>query len=132
MRTEMRITKVVLALALIAVPVLAQTAAEKKARVEKLEGSLLAPCCYTEPVSRHQSEVAMKMRVEIARWVDEGRSDGDIVAAYQQLYGAKVYAPPKPVGLWVYLVPWLVLLAGGYAAVQWLRHRLAPPAPAGA
>jgi formate-dependent nitrite reductase complex subunit NrfG len=107
----------------------AETAAQRKARAEALQSSLLAPCCYKEPVSRHQSEIAVKMQVEIARWVDEGRSDAEIVQTYKQLYGDKVYSPPPKLGLWVYLVPWLVLLAGGVVAVRWMRARLAPASP---
>jgi hypothetical protein len=28
-----------------------------------LEHAVLAPCCYTEPVAIHQSEIAVKMRL---------------------------------------------------------------------
>jgi len=54
--------------------VLAETAEKQQARVERLEHAVLAPCCYTEPVAIHQSEIAVKMRLEIAKWVAaEGR-----------------------------------------------------------
>ena len=39
-----------------------QPAEAPNARIERLEGAVLAPCCYTEPVSIHQSEIALKMR----------------------------------------------------------------------
>ncbi len=103
----------------------AETAVQQRARIEVLENSLLAPCCYAEPVSRHQSEAAAQMKVEIARWVSEGKSNQQIIGAYIERYGQKVYAPPKPPGLWVRLVPWLALLAGGGAIVLWLRKMTA-------
>jgi cytochrome c-type biogenesis protein CcmH len=98
----------------------------RAARIENLEQSLLAPCCYGGPVATHSSEISIKMKAEIARWVDEGRTDAQIIDTYVQRYGSRVYAPPKPVGRWVYWVPWLVLAAGGWWAVRWLRARLAP------
>lgn len=60
------------------------------ARVKKLEESLLAPCCYGEPVSRHMSEVAFQMREEIVERVQAGQSDQDILEHYKLLYGEQV------------------------------------------
>ena len=74
----------------------AESPASQQARIEALQGSLLAPCCYAEPVSRHQSEVALRMKVEIARSVAAGKSDEEIIAAYKQQFGDRVYQPPKP------------------------------------
>jgi hypothetical protein len=49
-------------LALLPSLVLAETAEQQQARVDRLEHAVLAPCCYTEPVTIHQSEIAVKMR----------------------------------------------------------------------
>ncbi|MBS1856509.1 MAG: cytochrome c-type biogenesis protein CcmH [Acidobacteria bacterium] len=101
-------------------------------RVAHLENSVLAPCCYTEPVSRHQSEIAMKMRLEIAKWVEQGRSDEDILAEYVARYGAKVLVDPSTLPRpWSYWVPWvLVALASVGTGALVLRLRRAAPAPA--
>ena len=64
-------------------------------RVALLERSLLAPCCYKEPVSRHQSEVSTKMKLEIARWVGEGKSDAEILNIYRARYGDRVVTAPE-------------------------------------
>ena len=55
----------------VAVALSAQTGGDRQARVLKLESSLLAPCCWAEPVSTHRSEVALQMREEIAGFVSQ-------------------------------------------------------------
>ena len=59
---------------------------EQRARIQALEETFLAPCCYSEPISRHRSEVALQMRSEIAQWVAEGKSDREITDTYKQRY----------------------------------------------
>jgi cytochrome c-type biogenesis protein CcmH/NrfF len=103
----------------------AQLSLPQQARVEALQGSLLAPCCYAEPVSRHQSELALRMKVEIARSVAGGKSDQEIIAAYKQQFGERIYLPPKPVQSWIQLVPWLALVAGAGVLILWLRKMAA-------
>jgi cytochrome c-type biogenesis protein CcmH/NrfF len=68
----------------------ADLTAEQRARIHKLENSLLAPCCYSEVVARHNSEVAVKMQIEIAAWVTGGQSDQEILDAYKKRYGLRV------------------------------------------
>lgn len=110
-------------LALLPSLVLAETAEQQQARVDRLEHAVLAPCCYTEPVAIHQSEIAVKMRVEIAKWVAVGKSDQEILNTYVGLYGAKVLVDPRTAPrLWMQWVPWLVL-AFGVAGGFWLLHR---------
>jgi cytochrome c-type biogenesis protein CcmH/NrfF len=108
---------------------------EQKVRAERIQGALLAPCCYTEPVSRHQSEVAVKMRVEIARWVAEGRTDREILDAYVRQYGSKVLVDPRTIpGWWTPWVPWLMVVFGvvfGFWILRrWRNNPLAAALPA--
>lgn len=109
---------------------LAETAAQQQARIDHLEKSVLAPCCYTQPVGQHQSEIAVKMRLEIAKWVREGRSDQEILDTYARLYGAKVLVDPAtiPKG-WTFLVPWAVVIFGsigaGWFVLRWRGRRTA-------
>jgi cytochrome c-type biogenesis protein CcmH/NrfF len=101
----------------------AETPDEQKARVERIENAVLAPCCYREPVSRHQSEIAVKMRLEIAKWVAMGKTDQEILNTYVGLYGAKVLVDPRTAPRWwMQWVPWLVLVFG-IAVGAWLLHR---------
>jgi cytochrome c-type biogenesis protein CcmH len=98
-----------------------QTPAQRS-RIERLEGAVLAPCCYAEPVLRHQSDVSVKMRVEIANWVVAGKSDREILDAYVAQYGEKVLVDPRtiPHG-WVPFIPWALLVAGVFVTAAILR-----------
>jgi cytochrome c-type biogenesis protein CcmH/NrfF len=91
-------------------------------RIAALEGKLLAPCCYQEPVKIHQSEAAVRMRMEIARWVEEGRSDTEILDAYVGQYGSKVLTNFAPTPPWAVLVPWLLVLLGSVVLGWWIRR----------
>lgn len=106
---------------------------DQRERIHKLENSLIAPCCYSELVSRHNSDVAVKMRLEIAAWVTEGKSDREILDAYKQLYGMRVLTEPEGLAWWwSNLVPWFVLAMGAFLTVGMLRkwRRLQEPTPA--
>jgi cytochrome c-type biogenesis protein CcmH/NrfF len=117
-------------------PVLAYGSApqEQSARIQRLEKAVLAPCCYTETVGQHQSEIAVRMRVEIAKWVERGRTDEDILDTYAKRYGAKVLVDPNtiPKG-WTLLVPWAVAGLGALGAAlmlwRWRAARLGTVAP---
>ena len=107
-----------------------ETPDEQKARVRRIEDAVLAPCCYTEPVSRHQSEIALKMRIEIANWVAAGKTDREILDAYVQQYGAKVLVDPRTIpGWWTPWVPWLTIILGVGFALWLVRRWRANPVP---
>lgn len=118
----------ILSLALLPLLAFAQMAEQPQARVARLEHAVLAPCCYTESVAIHQSEIAVKMRLEIAKSVAVGKSDQEILDTYAGLYGSKVLVDPRtmPRGLAPFF-PWLVLVLGVFL-VAWLlkRWRAAP------
>jgi len=87
---------------------------EEHLRIDRLEEMLLAPCCYREPVSRHQSEVAIEMRREIACMVAGGKTDHEILDYYIDKYGKAVLAEPQGLEGWVVRgIPFLLLLLGG-------------------
>lgn len=110
---------------------------QQREKIQRLENAVLAPCCYSETVSRHNSEVAIKMRAEIAAWVLEGKSAREILDTYKSRYGLRVLAEPE--GLtwwWLTPVPWVVLIFGFFQAVRILRkwsraprRSSAPPPP---
>ena len=109
-----------------------EAGAEQKARAQRIENAVLAPCCYAEPVSRHQSEVAVKMRIEIAKWVAEGRTDQEILDTYVRQYGSKVLVDPRTIPeWWTPWIPWLIAILGvvlGFWILNRWRHK---PVPAG-
>jgi cytochrome c-type biogenesis protein CcmH/NrfF len=112
-----------LSLTLLPLLAFAQTADQPQARAARLEHAVLAPCCYTESVAIHQSEIALKMRLEIARWVAAGKSDQEILNTYVGLYGSKVLVDPQtmPRG-WTPFFPWVILILG-VVMVAWLLKR---------
>lgn len=117
-----------LAVALLCAHAPAAFAETRAGRVARLQNAVLAPCCYSGPVATHQSEIAVKMRLEIERWVGEGRTDEDILGAYTRLYGAKVLVDPntRPQP-WSIFAPWaaVAMAAIGVAALVWRWRRTA-------
>ena len=108
----------------------AYAAPEQRGRIARLENALLAPCCYSESVSRHNSEVAAKMRAEITAWVSKGKSDREILDTYKRLYGLRVLVEPEgSTWWWSNIVPWAVLLTGTLMAVVILRRWRRSPRP---
>ena len=86
---------------------------EQNVRIAKFEEMLVAPCCYREPISIHQSDVAVGMRREIECMVAESKSDREILEYYIGKYGKAVLAEPQGLEGWVVRgVPFLVLLLG--------------------
>jgi cytochrome c-type biogenesis protein CcmH/NrfF len=112
-----------------------QTPEDGKARIARLEKAVLAPCCYTEPVSHHQSNVALKMSLEIARSVQLGKSDQEILGAFVERYGARVLVDSRTLpSWWTTWVPWSVLMVAIVAAFwilcRWRLQRLTVGSPA--
>jgi len=64
------------------------------AQIQKVEKRLLAPCCYTQSIAEHGSDIAVQMRGEVAEMVAEGRSESEIVEHYRQIYGDRILIVP--------------------------------------
>ncbi len=91
-------------------------------RIASLESKLLAPCCYSEPVSVHRSEVAAQMRAEIRQMVAEGGTDRAILDRYKAQYGLRVLRDPEGAAWWwVTLVPAFLALAGLLVVLSLIR-----------
>jgi len=130
-RAAARAVLIGLALSLLfAPPAPAGTPAEQQVRVRRIEDAVLAPCCYAEPVSTHQSEIAVKMRIEIAKWVAEGRTDREILDTYVRRYGARVLVDPRTrPASWTPWVPWSVAVLAVVFGFWLLRRWRAKPLP---
>jgi cytochrome c-type biogenesis protein CcmH/NrfF len=103
--------------------VVAETAEQQEVRIGRLEHAVLAPCCYTESVAVHQSEIAVKMRLEIAKWVEAGKSDREILDTYVGLYGSKVLVDPRTIpAWWTPWVPWIALVLGVVLLILLLKR----------
>ena len=118
-----------LLLSVLALPVDSRPPSQSDAaRIKKLEDSLLSPCCYSEPVSRHMSEISFQIRKEIEEKVRVGQSDREILDYYKQLYGERVLLEPEGAKRTaLYSVPILLSVAGLALVVIFLRHSVNGP-----
>jgi cytochrome c-type biogenesis protein CcmH/NrfF len=95
-------------------------------RIHRLEESLMAPCCWAEPVSVHRSEIAMQMRMEIEKSVVQGETDREILDRYKGIYGARILTEPEGAAhWWVYFIPTVAAIAGLALVVFVIRRQLA-------
>jgi cytochrome c-type biogenesis protein CcmH len=66
----------------------------------RLEGRIMAPCCWNQTIDIHGSEPAYELRREIRRRLKGGESADAIEASLVQRYGQKILAVPdsSPLG----------------------------------
>lgn len=101
-------------------------------RQRRIEERFIAPCCWSESVAVHRSEVAAEMRAEIARMLAQGKTEDQIVAHFVARYGERVLIVPRgPSAVWLAMIPW-VALAFGLLVLAWFirRRRATEPAQA--
>jgi cytochrome c-type biogenesis protein CcmH len=89
-----------------AIPALAKTTVDDVAR------ELIAPCCYTQTLADHPSEIAEQMKADIKKMLDKGMTKQQILDYYVDQYGERILAsPPKSgFGLTAYLTPLAFLI----------------------
>jgi cytochrome c-type biogenesis protein CcmH len=123
-------TQVVLALWM-AVAAPDPAALEKEAKA--IEALLIAPCCWSQQVSVHQSPVTDEIRQNIRKLLTEGKSRQQIVDAYVAEYGDRILAEPPARGFsrLFYIGPWFFLL-GSIGLVFIVIRKLRTPATAAA
>ena len=99
--------------------------------VREITDNLIAPCCWTQPISQHESAVAVQMRQEVRSMVAAGMSREEIMDHFVSQYGERVLATPRPEGFnrLVYLLPWIVLVFGVWLLFILLK-KLRTSAPA--
>jgi len=93
------------------VPLSAQANFEQEARV--IDDMLIAPCCFSQQVSVHQSEAAEKVRSDVRARLAAGETRQQILDAYVAMYGNRVLATPPPEGINIllYITPVAVLVS---------------------
>ena len=98
--------------------------------VRDIEDHLIAPCCWTQPISQHESGIAEQMREEVRTMVAAGKSRDEILDYFVAQYGERILAAPRAEGfnLLVYILPWVALIAGAW--ILWvLIKKLRAPIP---
>lgn len=120
---------IALAMALLT-PAFAQV--EIGSRTFDIARNLRCPVCVSESVADSSAQIAQQMRELIEEKVDEGLSDKQIYAFFQERYGDWILLQPPKRG--VHLFVWLLPILVGVAAVvvvvalarRWLAASRAP------
>ncbi len=111
----------------------APAAIEREARA--LETALIAPCCFTQQVSVHQSPAADEVRRDLRARLAAGQTRPQILDAYVQQYGKRILAEPPAEGfdLLLHGMPVLLLPLTAVLLVAAIRRfsrgRLSPSIP---
>lgn len=123
----MKLSWIIIVFLYLAAPSAAELSVEQRIQIERLENSLLAPCCYSEPVARHRSDISLQMRAEIERMVTEGKSEREILDLYKQRYGLRILVEPEGARWWwMHLVPVVIALLGLSFVIHLVRRWLRP------
>jgi cytochrome c-type biogenesis protein CcmH len=98
------------------------------ALVRDIEDQLIAPCCWTQPISEHDSAIAEQMRGEVQQMVAAGMSRDAILDRYVSQYGERILVTPRAEGFnrLVYILPWLALFLGAAVLLVLLKKLRAP------
>lgn len=109
-------------------------AAADQERIRFLQSRIMAPCCWSEPVSVHRSGQAEEIRAEIERMVNEGKDNEAILNHFVSLHGERVLVEPRGArATWLTIMPFVALAGGGGLLIRYLlRHKMpaqATPAP---
>ena len=85
---------------------------EKEAK--RLETLIIAPCCWRQPVSDHQSPDASRIKAEIRQMLEEGKDETEILDHYVGIHGARILSIPPQEGFnrTAFLMPALFTILG--------------------
>jgi cytochrome c-type biogenesis protein CcmH len=100
---------------------------QQATEVQRVEESLLAPCCYSQSIGRHMSEEAQQMRREVTEMVAAGRSEKEILEHYKALYGQRILiVPDGRAGKILFALPVAAFMACSGMLFLFLRKMLKP------
>ncbi len=112
----------------------ALTGADLEREARALEAMLIAPCCYSQQVSVHQSGAADDVRKDVRLRLAAGETRQQILDAYVAQYGKRILAQPPAEGfdLALYVLPPLLLIGSAALVVTLVRRFSSRPAVAAA
>jgi cytochrome c-type biogenesis protein CcmH len=98
---------------------------ERQAR--ELEAMFVAPCCWSQQVSVHQSPAADEVRQDIRRRLARGETREQIINDYVVQFGERILVVPPARGykLALYLLPPFLLVTSGAGIVVLVRRMTA-------
>lgn len=106
-------------------------ALEREAK--QLEAKLMAPCCWAQQVSLHQSPAADEIKQNIRVLLAQGKTPQQILDFYVGEYGDRILSEPPARGFsrLIYVAPWVFLVGSVGLVVMVIRRlRAVNPAPA--
>ena len=102
---------------------------EMQARYEQLISEVRCLQCQNQSIKDSNVTLAADLRREIARMIDEGKTDEEIAEFLVTRYGEFALYRPRMTGktlvLWIF--PFILVLLGGAALVRVVRHRASLP-----
>lgn len=95
---------------------------EREAR--EIEAMLIAPCCFSQQVSLHQSAAADDVRLDVRRRLAAGEARDQILQAYVAQYGKRILVQPPAEGFdrVLYILPPLGLVLTALLVVVIVRR----------
>ena len=102
---------------------------EMQARYEKLISEVRCLQCQNQSIKDSNVTLAADLRREIARMIEEGKTDEEIAEFLVTRYGEFALYRPRSSGkmLLLWLAPFLLVVVGGIAMVRVVKHRMALP-----
>jgi cytochrome c-type biogenesis protein CcmH len=102
---------------------------ELQARYERLISEVRCLQCQNQSIKDSNVSLAADLRREIARMIDEGQTDDQIAEFLVVRYGEFALYRPRTTGktLVLWIVPFLLVLVGGFALFRVLKHRMSLP-----
>jgi len=102
----------------------AAKAASLEREARQIETMLIAPCCWREQVSVHQSEAAQQVKQEIRTMLGAGMARQQVLDAFVERYGVRILAEPPDEGFGrvLYHAPWIVGLGSAVGLVLFVRR----------
>ena len=100
-----------------------------QARYEKLISEVRCLQCQNQSIKDSNVSLAADLRREIARMIEEGKSDDDIADFLVVRYGEFALYRPRTTGktLVLWLAPFLLVLLGVFALARVVKHRMSMP-----
>ncbi|HSK08560.1 MAG TPA: cytochrome c-type biogenesis protein CcmH [Vicinamibacterales bacterium] len=122
-------SNLVLVALLTAAPPLSGPALETEAR--QIETMLIAPCCWNQQVSEHQSPASDEVKKEVRAMLAAGASRQEVLDSFAARYGNRILAEPPAVGFtrFLYVLPW-VFFGGSAIGLTFLVRRMSARRPA--
>lgn len=92
--------------------------------IEEVGRELVAPCCWTQTVDVHDSQIAAQMRWDIGNMLAKGMSKDEIISFYTAKYGERILAKPPMIGFGMvaYALPVIFVVGGGSVIYFLFRH----------